>query len=199
MEHVATPFRTSYGDSVLHVFAFGAHEEDNILCITAGDFTTSRLVRVQSACYTAEIFRAVDCDCHEQLHVSLGRIHQEGGALVYMIADGRGAGLVTKVRGLALGASEGLDTYDAYRRLGVEPDPRTYSRVAEVLRHVGISDVRLLTNNPRKLEGLADEGIHVIREPLEVEPTEDSLSYLATKKSKFGHLLRLVDDFGDTD
>lgn len=110
-----------------------------------------------------------------------------------MIADGRGAGLLTKVQGLSLGASEGLDTYDAYQRLGVPPDPRSYSRVAASLRALGIDKVRLLTNNPRKLEGLVSEGFEVAREPLEIPATPDSLPYLATKKNKFGHLLELAE------
>jgi GTP cyclohydrolase II len=146
-------------------------------------------VRVQSACYTAEIFRSTDCDCHEQLHRSLARIHEEGGALVYMICDGRGAGLLTKVRGLLLGATEGLDTQDAYVKLGVNPDPRDYTRVALTLDTLKLTAITLLTNNPRKISGLRDRGIDVEDERLLIDPTPASEEYLRTKAEKMGHLM----------
>lgn len=188
-EHATTPFKSLYGQSVLHCYSFGPHEEDNILCIECGPLRDGALVRVQSACYTAEIFRSLDCDCHEQLHRSLERLHSEGGLLVYMICDGRGAGLLIKVRGLALGHSEGLDTHDAYRSIGIAPDPRDYARVAKVVRHAGLQRIRLLTNNPRKVAGLTEAGIAVERVPLPIPPTPDSLPYLTTKRRKMGHLL----------
>lgn len=192
-EHASCRFTSIYGSANLHIYSFGKHEEDNILCIEvptpAGDsLALSPLVRVQSACYTAEIFRATDCDCHEQLHESLTRVHQEGGLVVYMICDGRGAGLLTKVRGLALGDSHKLDTWDAYEALGVDPDPRNYSRVAAVLGDRGLTSVRLLTNNPRKIAGLEQAGFTVERAPLKIEATPASLPYLVTKQRKFGHL-----------
>jgi GTP cyclohydrolase II len=188
MEHASTAFKTIYGTSDLHCFSFGPHEEDNVLCVVTDGYEKSLLVRVQSACYTAEIFRSTDCDCHEQLHASLERIHDEGGVLVYMICDGRGAGLLTKVRGLNLGETSGLDTYEAYAALGVQPDPREYERVGRALRELGLTDVRLMTNNPRKIEGLESEGLPVERVPLVIEPTEDSEPYLRAK-ARFGHLL----------
>jgi GTP cyclohydrolase II len=197
MEHAVSPLKTAYGFARLHCYSFGPHEEDNILCVEAGDFRHSGLVRVQSACYTAEIFRSTDCDCHEQLHKSLTLIHERGGLVVYMIADGRGAGLLTKVRGLALGASEGLDTFDAYHRLGVSPDPRSYDNVVGVLRDLGVSELRLLTNNPRKIAGLEAGGLRVIREPLEIASTLDSEPYLRSKREKFGHLLAGFGGGGD--
>jgi GTP cyclohydrolase II len=187
-EHAATPFRSRFGEGVFHVFSWGDHEEDNILLVAAGPASTRPLVRVQSACYTAEIFRSTDCDCHEQLEQSLEMVHREGGAVVYMLCDGRGAGLLTKVRGLAL-ASEGSDTADAYRQLGVELDPRDYERVAECLKQVDFDDIRLLTNNPRKVSGLTASGIRVERVPLQIPPTEFSKPYLKTKQLKLGHLL----------
>lgn len=192
-EHADCRFDSNYGCARLHCFAFGPHEEDNILCVEVakhGREGSSTLVRVQSACYTGEIFRASDCDCHEQLHRSLELIHKEGGLFVYMIADGRGAGLLTKIRGLALGDSEGLDTFDAYAALNVAPDPRSYGRVQTVLRSFNPHHITLLTNNPRKLEGVAGTGIPVERLPLDIPPTVGSRSYLDTKRLKFGHLLR---------
>ncbi len=187
-EHAQTEFRSLYGEGTFHVYSWGEHEEDNILILTAGDVRGRPLVRVQSACYTAEIFRSTDCDCHEQLDLSLTRVHAEGGVVVYMLCDGRGAGLLTKVRGLALGA-RGLDTAEAYEHLGVDLDPRRYERVAECLLELGIDNIRLLTNNPRKIDGLRLHGIRVEREPLLIPPTSGSISYLRTKKQKMGHLL----------
>jgi GTP cyclohydrolase II len=190
MQHACTPFKSQYGVGTFHCFSWGPHEEDNILALVVDSSDApARLVRVQSACYTAEIFRSTDCDCHEQLDTSLRRIHAEGGAVVYMLCDGRGAGLLTKVRGLALTASEGMDTADAYHHLGVELDPRDYRRVAVVLQGLGLMDIQLLTNNPRKVEGLLREGIQVTREPLLIPPTADSRPYLAAKQRKLGHML----------
>lgn len=191
-EHASCEFKSRYGFATLHVYSFGPHEEDNLLCIevpAAHQSDLAPLVRVQSACYTAEIFRSTDCDCHEQLDASLKAVFAEGGYVVYMICDGRGAGLLTKIRGLALADSEGLDTHDAYERLGVDVDPRDYERVAQVLKDRGLSRVRLLTNNPRKISGLTVAGIDVERIALQIAPTPDSWPYLSTKQSKMGHLL----------
>ena len=186
----STELETAYGTFTFHCFSWGPHEEDNILCLSRpATSANSPLCRVQSACYTAEIFRSLDCDCHEQLDLSLRAIAQDGGVLVYLLCDGRGAGLFTKTLGLELGRTEGLDTSAAYERLGVAQDPRTYSRAAEALNHLGYSSVRLLTNNPRKVAGLAENGIEVAREALEVAATPNSEPYLQTKASKMGHLL----------
>lgn len=185
-----TKLKTAHGEFDFHCFAWSEHEEDNVLCLERNSFAKAApLCRVQSACYTAEIFQSLDCDCHEQLHTSLARIQSEGGILIYILCDGRGAGLFTKTLGLELGRTEGLDTSDAYARLGVPQDPREYSRVAHVLRHLGTTHVRLLTNNPRKVAGLQAHGIQVDREALEIRATPDSAPYLATKAQKMGHLL----------
>lgn len=189
--HEHAPFTTRYGESTLRCLSFGRHEEDNVLVVDCLDRSVSPnpLTRVQSACYTAEIFRSLDCDCHEQLETSLELVHQHGGMLVYMICDGRGAGLLTKVKGLALGASQGLDTHDAYIAMGVEPDPRDYARAAEAIRALGVRQVRLLTNNPRKIDGLLQQGLSVERQPLEIPATRHSFPYLDTKASKMGHMI----------
>jgi GTP cyclohydrolase II len=123
------------------------------------------------------------------LHSSLARIQDQGGTLIYLLCDGRGAGLFTKTLGLELGRAEGLDTSEAYVRLGVPQDPREYSRAAHVLSHFGIAHVRLLTNNPRKVEGLEAHGIKVARVSLEIQATIDSAPYLRTKAMKMGHML----------
>lgn len=192
-----SPLNTTFGDFDFYCFSWGSHEEENILCQHKTPYTGGTpLVRVQSACYTAEIFRSLDCDCHAQLKRSLERIQVEGGLLIYMLCDGRGAGLLNKVKGLALGHSEGLDTSDAFRALGLEQDPRRYDRVVEVLKHFGLDRIRLLTNNPRKIDGLVASGIAVERNPLEIPATETSRPYLRTKAEKMGHLF---DQFGKPD
>lgn len=189
MEHATSTIKTIYGKSKLHCFSFGPHEEQNLLVIEAGEYRKSKIVRLQSACYTSEIFRSTDCDCHEQLHSALARIHNEGGLLIYMLCDGRGAGLLTKIKGLSLGLTDGLDTYDAYAKLGVSADPREYGQAAEVLRYFKLTEIKLLTNNPRKILGLSKLGINASRMAHEFPATADSCRYLMTKKEKGGHLL----------
>lgn len=185
----STKLSTRHGEFDFHCFAWGPHEDDNVICLAKLNDDRPALCRVQSACYTSEIFQSLDCDCHEQLHESLSLIQQNGGVLVYVLCDGRGAGLFTKTLGLELGRVEGLDTSEAYARLGVKQDPRDYKRVAFALKHLGFESVRLLTNNPRKLQGLIENGIPAVREPLEIPATEDSRPYLQTKALKMGHLL----------
>jgi GTP cyclohydrolase II len=194
MQTSETKLSTQYGAFDFLCFNFGSCEQDNILVLRNPSYPAVPVCRVQSACYTAEIFRSLDCDCHEQLDSSLRRISIEGGILIYMLCDGRGAGLLTKVRGLELTRSHGLDTADAYRHLGVPEDPRNYDRVAEVLGHLGIAELKLLTNNPRKVDGLVANGFRVHREPMEVAATDASRPYLQAKHQKLGHMLT---QFGD--
>lgn len=189
MEHTSTNLKTKLGEFAFHCFSWGRHEEDNILVLENSRFSGAPLVRVQSACYSAEIFRSLDCDCHAQLSRSQELISKSGGYLIYMLCDGRGAGLLSKLRGMELGDREGLDTSDAYRQLGLPQDPREYGRVSEVVKYFGLEKIRLLTNNPRKIEGLARTGIAVERVPLEIGSTEESRPYLEAKATKMGHLL----------
>ena len=189
--HERTTICTVYGTFHLHCFAWGQHEEDNVLVLEAkaGVESTRPLVRVQSACYTAEIFRSLDCDCHAQLAQSLELISEAGGLLIYMLCDGRGAGLLNKIRGMELAHTQGLDTHDAYQALRIPTDPRSYERVAEILREMEYPRVSLLTNNPRKVEGVKGQGLDVVRKPLEIRSTDHSRPYLQTKALKMGHLL----------
>jgi GTP cyclohydrolase II len=183
-----TRLETVYGSFDFGCFNWGIHEEENILCLCKPWDDKGPLVRVQSACYTAEIFRSLDCDCHEQLDESLKRIGRDGGILIYMLCDGRGAGLLNKVRALELQRTKGMDTSDAYRALGLEQDPRTYDRLKVIFEHLGVRRLRLLTNNPRKLDGLKALGFDVVREPLEIPATPQSRDYLFAKANKMGHL-----------
>lgn len=188
-EKAITKIETQYGVFDFYCYSWGQHEEDNILCLANIKSEINVLTRIQSACYTAEIFRSLDCDCHEQLEESLKKIQAEGGVLIYMLCDGRGAGLLNKVRGLELGRISGLDTSDAYHKLNIPQDPRTYDKVINILNDLQIKSIKLLTNNPRKVQAVESSGIKVIREPLEIKATEYSMQYLKTKTNKMGHLM----------
>ncbi len=189
-----SPLKTAYGDFEFSCFSWGGHEEENVLCLRVDKGAAVPLVRLQSACFTAEIFRSTDCDCHEQLELALKRIQAEGGLFLYLLQDGRGAGIFLKTRALGLWATKRVDTADAYKLMGLLPDPREYDKAAAVLGYFGTRSVALLTNNPRKVDGLIARGLTVSRVPLEITPTSDSICYLRTKRDKLGHLLTLDKD-----
>jgi GTP cyclohydrolase II len=193
MEYEKTKFRSIYGEGTLHCFNNGPHEEDNILVIEPEKKSSKVLVRVQSACYTAEIFRSTDCDCHQQLDESLKQIFNSGGLCIYMLCDGRGAGLLKKIKALNFWETEGIDTHEAYKRMGIETDPRTYEKLKPIFEQFKITDIELLTNNPRKIAGLQQLGLTVSRRPLEVDCHRDAKPYLETKKNKMGHLFLNID------
>ena len=184
-----THINTSFGEFDFYCFSWGDHEEDNVLVLVNPNYDSVPLVRVQSACYTAEIFRSLDCDCHAQLSESQKKIAEYGGYLIYMLGHGRGAGLLNKVKGMELGLTHGLDTSDAYHHLGLEQDPREYTRVVQILEQFSVTEIRLLTNNPRKVEGIRSSKIAVHRESLEIPSTPQSAPYLETKANKMGHML----------
>ncbi len=179
-----------YGQFDFYCFNYGHHEDENVLVLAKDTPNEWPFIRVQSACFTAEIFRSKDCDCHEQLETSLRLINENGGFFIYLLQDGRGAGIYTKVKGLLLNQIEGLDTADAYDKLQVERDPREYSKVIDVLNYFDCKRMLLLTNNPRKVTALVENGFDVKRVPLEIDATDDSYEYLKTKKEKLGHLFR---------
>jgi 3,4-dihydroxy 2-butanone 4-phosphate synthase/GTP cyclohydrolase II len=149
-----------------------------------------RLVRVHSQCLTGDVFGSLRCDCGEQMDLALERIDREGaGAFLYMRQEGRGIGLANKLRAYEL-QDLGLDTVDANLKLGFAPDLRDYGVAAQILCDLGYSKIRLMTNNPKKIEALREYGIDVVsREPLEIEPNAQNARYLATKRKRLGHLL----------
>lgn len=151
------------------------------------------LVRVHSECLTSEVFGSTKCDCREQLHAAIERAQsaERGGVVLYLRQEGRGIGLGNKIRAYALQA-EGLDTVQANHDLGFEADLRRYDVAADMLRDLGIQGVTLMTNNPRKVDGLTREGVHVVRRtPHEIPPHLHNARYLATKRARLGHMLEL--------
>ncbi|MCE3000000.1 MAG: GTP cyclohydrolase II [Betaproteobacteria bacterium] len=151
------------------------------------------LVRLHSQCLTGDVFGSERCDCGEQLDAALGKIEEAGrGVLVYMFDEGRGIGLLNKIRAYAL-QDQGHDTVEANHALGFAADMRDYSAGAHILSDLGARQVRLMTNNPDKVAALADYGLEVVeRVAVEVPPRKANENYLATKRSKFGHLLSMV-------
>ncbi len=150
------------------------------------------LVRVHSECLTGDIFGSLRCDCGPQLHRALAMMEEEGsGVLLYIRQEGRGIGLVNKIRAYSL-QEQGLDTVEANLQLGFQPDMRNYGIGAQILADLGVRRMRLLTNNPRKMIGLEGYGLRIVEQvPIEVEPNEFNRCYLACKKFKMGHLLSL--------
>ncbi|PZD93479.1 bifunctional 3,4-dihydroxy-2-butanone-4-phosphate synthase/GTP cyclohydrolase II [Paenibacillus sambharensis] len=148
------------------------------------------LVRVHSECLTGDVFHSHRCDCGPQLEAALRQISESGnGVLLYMRQEGRGIGLINKLKAYAL-QEQGFDTVDANIKLGFAPDLRDYGIGAQILKDLGIRKMRLLTNNPRKIKGLEGYGIEVVeRVPIQMQENEDNTNYLHTKKSKLGHML----------
>jgi 3,4-dihydroxy 2-butanone 4-phosphate synthase/GTP cyclohydrolase II len=169
----------------------GVGERDERGVTRATDEPT--LVRVHSECLTGDVFGSMRCECGEQLHAALAAIAAEGrGALVYLRQEGRGIGLVNKLHAYRL-QDQGLDTVEANEALGFAPDRRDYGVGAQVLRDIGLSRIRILTNNPKKTRRLQVYGLHVVEQlPLEVPPNDVNRRYLEAKKHKLGHDLRSV-------
>ncbi|MBI5968958.1 MAG: bifunctional 3,4-dihydroxy-2-butanone-4-phosphate synthase/GTP cyclohydrolase II [Deltaproteobacteria bacterium] len=150
------------------------------------------LVRVHSECLTGDVFGSKRCDCGEQLHTAMRMVAKEGkGVIVYMHQEGRGIGLLNKMKAYAL-QDQGKDTVEANIALGFEPDLRDYGLGAQILRDMGVRKIRLMTNNPKKIVGLQGYGLEVVeRIPIEIRPNRKNIAYLKAKKKKLGHLLTI--------
>jgi 3,4-dihydroxy 2-butanone 4-phosphate synthase/GTP cyclohydrolase II len=148
------------------------------------------LVRVHSECFTGEVLSSLRCDCQEQLVTAMKMIQQEGsGVILYMRQEGRGIGLANKIKAYELQDKHGLDTVQANEALGFKPDLRDYGIGAQILHDLGLSKLRLMTNNPRKIVGLEGYGLQVVeRLPIIMSPHPVSAKYIQTKKDKLGHL-----------
>lgn len=152
----------------------------------------STLVRIHSQCLTGDVFGSTKCDCGPQLHRTLQMIQEEGrGAIVYQQQEGRGIGIINKIRAYAL-QDQGADTIEANERLGLAVDAREYRQCAEVLFDLGLCKVRVISNNPGKLQALEEAGMEIVeRVAIELPPAERAVAYLKTKKEKMGHLLEI--------
>lgn len=178
----------SHADGLEHVaLGMGGVGEDN----TTAPCELPTLVRVHSECLTGDIFGSMRCECGQQLHTAMFRIAQEGrGALVYLRQEGRGVGLANKLRAYQLQDHHGLDTVEANQALGLPVDRRDYGVGAQILRDLGLTHIRILTNNPKKVRRLEVYGLHVVEQlPLEVPPNQINRRYLEAKKLKMGHTL----------
>ena len=177
------------------VFVYDSAEGKEHVALTLGvvDDGEPVLVRAHSECLTGDVFGSARCDCGEQLDDSLRYLRERGcGVLLYLRQEGRGIGLANKISAYAL-QERGLDTVEANHALGLPEDARDYRVAAEMLLDLGVRRVRLMTNNPAKIEGLERHGVEVVeRVPLRISPSPSNLRYLRTKREKLGHLFPTV-------
>lgn len=193
VKQVSSRLPTGLGEFQLHLYTNNLDDKEH-MALVMGDIQGHEdvLVRVHSECYTGDVLGSLRCDCGEQLQDALLAIAQAGnGVLIYLRQEGRGIGLLDKLRAYNL-QDQGLDTVDANLALGHKADERDYSVAASMLNDLGIKSVRLLTNNPVKIENLRDSGIRVnLRLPLEGGVTTDNADYLFTKAMRMNHMLNL--------
>ncbi len=195
VKRVASPrLPTQFGDFTLHAYE-NEFDSKTHVALVMGDVSTDDpvLIRVHSECLTGDAFFSARCDCGPQLETAMARIAEEGrGIIVYLRQEGRGIGLVHKLRAYEL-QDKGADTVEANEALGFKPDQRDYGIGAQILNDLGASKLRIMTNNPRKFVGLSGYGLEIVeRVPIEVEATETTRRYLETKKRKLGHDLSSV-------
>ncbi len=184
------PLPTDTGDWKVIVFK-AETEDDDSLALVKGDISGEPvLVRVHSECLTGDVLGSLRCDCGEQLHAAMRQIDKEGrGVVLYMRQEGRGIGLLNKLRAYQL-QDQGFDTVEANEKLGFPPDLRDYGIGAQILVDLGIKELRLLTNNPKKIVGLEGYGLKVVeRVPIEIAPNAVNAGYLDAKRLKLGHFL----------
>lgn len=192
-EQVTVEMPTAYGDFQLRAFKDESNDQDHLV-LSKGTWTEDEavLVRVHSSCLTGDIFGSCRCDCGPQLHKAMEMINEAGkGAIVYMNQEGRGIGLLNKLKAYKL-QEEGLDTYEANEKLGFKPDERDYGIGAQILRSIGIRKMKLMSNNPKKRTGLIGYGLEIVENiPLEIQSNVHNEQYLKTKRDKAGHTLKL--------
>jgi 3,4-dihydroxy 2-butanone 4-phosphate synthase/GTP cyclohydrolase II len=182
---------TEYGDFRIVGYRSTISDEEFVVLYKGNlDAETPTLVRIHSQCLTGDVFGSIKCDCGPQLHQTIRMIEEAGcGAIVYQQQEGRGIGILNKIRAYAL-QDEGADTVEANERLGFAVDSRDYRQCAEILFDLGLCKVRVISNNPDKLKALENAGLRVVeRIPIEVDAEEPAAHYLRTKREKMGHIL----------
>ena len=180
---------THWGEFKVIAFEDKKLNEEHLL-LYMGELQNDSLLRIHSQCLTGDTLYSLKCDCGSQLAMALQRISEEGvGMIIYMAQEGRGIGLVNKIRAYEL-QDKGMNTVEANEALGFAADERDYSYCKEILSAVNISSVRLMTNNPRKIKGLEDVNIKVTeRVSIEIEPNKHNENYLKVKADKLGHMI----------
>ena len=191
-KEAVSKLETAYGTFDIHVYSSLIDYKEHV-ALTLGDLEerSNTMVRVHSECMTGDIFHSKHCDCGDQLDKALKMIAENGhGVLLYMRQEGRGIGLANKIRAYDL-QNKGLDTVEANHKLGFKMDLRDYGIGAQILVDLGIKEMEIITNNPKKLIGLEGYGLKIVKRiPIEIQPNEINLKYLKTKKGKMGHLLK---------
>ena len=189
VEEVNLP--TKYGNFKLHLYE-DIFDNNSHLALSLGDFShkKSTLVRVHSECLTGDVFHSQRCDCGDQLETAMQMIaNNKSGVIVYLKQEGRGIGLLHKIKAYRL-QEGGLDTVEANEKLGFSADLRDYGVGAQILKDLGITNITIMTNNPKKLVGLEGHGLNIVsRIPIKIKPNQNNKEYLKTKKSKLGHIL----------
>lgn len=184
---------TDWGKFNMMAFAVDAEDRMPHLALVSTSIDTSQpiLTRIHSECITGDLFGSKRCDCGDQLLESFEMISREGGVLLYLRQEGRGIGIINKLKAYNL-QDQGLDTIDANLHLGFEVDARHYDIAIEMLQNLGIEQIRLLTNNPEKIEAFEKSSIEVVeRIPLIIPPQAENLGYMKTKRERLGHLFDL--------
>ncbi len=173
----------------------GRETEEDFVAMVKGELSPERasLVRIHSQCLTGDVFHSIKCDCGPQLHYALRKIEEEGhGVLIYQMQEGRGIGIINKIRAYAL-QDTGQDTVEANLSLGFEADLRSYECCAEIFKQLGLQKVRLMSNNPDKIAAVKASGLEVVeRVSIEIKARDTFLNYMKTKKEKMGHILEKI-------
>lgn len=184
---------TDWGTFRMLAFKSEVSDYDPELVMVHPEMNTEGVItmRIHSECITGDLFHSQRCDCGNQLDSAMKAISEEKGLLIYLRQEGRGIGIINKLKAYNK-QDDGLDTIQANEALGLEVDGRSYDKVIEILQHLGVSRINLLTNNPEKIAAFENSPIELVKRiPLEIAPTSNSAAYLKTKKDDMGHLLKL--------